>query len=257
MLPRERACFIDLMIYQHQHGPIPDDPERMTMYCSGIDEATLKATLKAKFKQTDEGWVNERLERVATDRKAYSEGQSVNGRIGQFWKKVKAKVSAKEMRQLKTLVYDEIGKEKFVQMMDEPKATLEGLLEGLLKHIANANAIKDVSENKLGVSVISEPSTNEHSMITWIRDNAPRVMSMKVPFTNETASKLMTDLKIETDASKERLKDILKAMHNRPNLLTNYLDANLTVRNWWKRDFDKSTQQATEKLTITKGVYYK
>ena len=142
MLPRERACFIDLMIYQHQHGPIPDDPERMTMYCSGIDEATLKATLKAKFKQTDDGWVNERLERVSTDRKAYSEGQSVNGRIGQFWKKVKAKVSAKEMRQLKTLVYDEIGKEKFVQMMDEPKATLEGLLEGLLKHIANANAIE-------------------------------------------------------------------------------------------------------------------
>lgn len=143
MLPRERACFIDLMIYQHQHGPIPDDPERMTMYCSGIDEATFKATLKAKFKQTDEGWVNERLERVSMDRKAYSEGQSVNGRIGQFWKKVKAKVSAKEMRQLKTLVYDEIGKEKFVQMMDEPKATLEGLLEGLLKHIANANANED------------------------------------------------------------------------------------------------------------------
>lgn len=96
-----------------------------------------------------------------------------------------------------------------------------------------------------------------HPLITWITDNAPRVMSMKVPLTNETASKLMTDLKIETDASKERLKDILKAMHNRPNLLTNYLDANLTVRNWWKRDFDKSTQQSTEKLTITKGVYYK
>ena len=141
MLPKERACFIDLLIYQHQHGPIPDDAERICLYCSGIDEATLKATLKAKFKLTLEGWINERLERVATDRKAYSEGQSVNGRIGQFWKKVKAKVSAKEMRVLKTLVYDEIGKEKFVQMMDEPKATLEGLLEGLLKHIANANAI--------------------------------------------------------------------------------------------------------------------
>lgn len=48
MLPEERACFIDLMIYQHQNGFIPDDKRRLMMYCSGIDEATLEATLEAK-----------------------------------------------------------------------------------------------------------------------------------------------------------------------------------------------------------------
>ena len=61
MLPEERACYIDLLIYQHQHGFIPDDVRRLTMYCSGINEATLKATLEAKFKLCDKGWINQRL----------------------------------------------------------------------------------------------------------------------------------------------------------------------------------------------------
>jgi uncharacterized protein YdaU (DUF1376 family) len=253
MLPKERACYIDLLIYQHQHGPIPDESERMCLYCSGIDKATLKATLKAKFKLTDDGWINERLDRVATDRRAYSEGQSVNGRIGQFWKKVKAKVSAKEMRQLKTLVYDEIGKEKFVEMMDEPKATLEGLLEGLLKHIANANAIEDLTVKGLkGVEGEIETTEPEHPMIAWIRQNAPRVLLMKVPLNNQSAKKLMEDLKINSDASKEKIKDIFKAMHNKPNLLTNYLDANLTARNWWKRELERTGEVAKANVTPIK-----
>lgn len=58
MLPEERACYMDLMIYQHQHGKIPAYLKRVLMYCSGVDEATLKATLVAKFKQDKEGWTD-------------------------------------------------------------------------------------------------------------------------------------------------------------------------------------------------------
>lgn len=57
MLPEERACFIDLMIYQHQRGPIPNDLKRVLLYCNGVDEATLKTTLQSKFKLTSEGWI--------------------------------------------------------------------------------------------------------------------------------------------------------------------------------------------------------
>lgn len=151
MLPRERACLIDLMIYQHQHGAIPNDMERMVMYCSGLDEATLQATLQAKFRLTDDGWVNDKLSLVTEDRKNYKDGQSVNGRIGQFWKKVKSIVTAKELKRLKDVVYNEIGKDAFSKMLTDEKATLEGLLKDLLKHIAiadaNENAIEDVSDS--------------------------------------------------------------------------------------------------------------
>jgi hypothetical protein len=146
MLPKERACLVDLMIYQQQHGPIPKDYERMVMYCSGCDEATLMATLKAKFRETEHGWINGKMEKVSRGREDYLDAQSINGRIGQFWKKVKALVNAKELKELKSVVYDEIGKEKFSEMLTDSKATLEGLLEGLRKHIANAIEDESVDE---------------------------------------------------------------------------------------------------------------
>lgn len=59
MLPEERTCYVDLMIYQHQRGPIPNDLQRVLLYCNGISEATLKATLQAKFKLTDKGWLSD------------------------------------------------------------------------------------------------------------------------------------------------------------------------------------------------------
>lgn len=72
MLPEERACLIDLLIYQHQHGEIPDDPKRLTMYCSGCSEETIKIVLNSKFKQTLNGtlngWSNEKLSNLVGER---------------------------------------------------------------------------------------------------------------------------------------------------------------------------------------------
>lgn len=62
MLPEERACYIDLLIYQHQNGIIPDDLKRLKMYCAGCDEQTIKNVLNQKFNQTVNGWLNKRLE---------------------------------------------------------------------------------------------------------------------------------------------------------------------------------------------------
>ena len=90
MLPEERACYMDLLIYQHQHGPIPTDIKRVLLYCNGIAEATLIATLEAKFKLCDKGWVNRRLSEVIQQREEFSNRQSVNGKVGQFFKKAKA-----------------------------------------------------------------------------------------------------------------------------------------------------------------------
>jgi len=170
MLPKERACLIDLMIYQHQHGAIPNDMERIIMYCSGIDEATLKATLEAKFKLTNEGWVNVKLDVVVQERKEYSNKQSGNGLVGQFFKKAKAIISAKELKQLKDYVYSEYGKDKLISELSKEQTTHEGMLKALLKHLAIGDAvvIKDKEDNNKGVVYFQEPKLND-AFTRWLK----------------------------------------------------------------------------------------
>lgn len=62
MLPEERACYIDLLIYQHQNGCIPNDVRRLQLYCSGCSAAVIQQVLNLHFKQTDNGWLNQRLQ---------------------------------------------------------------------------------------------------------------------------------------------------------------------------------------------------
>lgn len=148
MLPEERACYIDLMIYQHQHGCIPLDLKRVLLYCNGINEATLKATLKAKFEATLEGYVNLKLESVMLERSEFSNKQSINGTVGQFFKKAKALLSKKDYITLKELLSDNTNNQIFELIIGKEidKAMLDAMLIALLKHLedANANENKDV-----------------------------------------------------------------------------------------------------------------
>lgn len=96
--------------------------------------------------------------------------------------------------------------------------------------------VKDSILNKT-----KEDDTPKHPIIIWIEDKAPRVAQMKIPLNNQSAKNLLIDLDITSDAKKERLKNVITAMQNRPNLLTNNLDANLTIRNWWKREMERET----------------
>jgi uncharacterized protein YdaU (DUF1376 family) len=154
MLPKERACYIDLMIYQHQHGPIPNDMNRIAMYCSGIDEATLKATLEAKFKLTLNGWINERLENVISDRKKFSSKQSQNGKIGQFWKKSKSILSSSEYSQLRKAILDKDNSE--ILQLIKGKEISEATLKALLKHLVNENINVDVNDNDSLKEIVRE-----------------------------------------------------------------------------------------------------
>ena len=160
MLPEERACFIDLMIYQHQRGVIPNDLKRVLLYCNGIDEATLKATLEAKFKLTAEGWINERLQKVIDDRENYSEKQSINGAIGQFWKKAKAILSKKDYDNLKVMLSDKRNDEiiTLIKNKEINKATLEAMLEASLKHYRNRD--RDINKDLIKEGVKGEKNIN-------------------------------------------------------------------------------------------------
>lgn len=145
MLPEERACYIDLMIYQHQHGFIPSDTRRMMLYCGGVSEAVLIAVLEAKFKQCESGWYNERLQKVIEDREDYKDKQSKNGKIGQFYKKSKALLSASNYKKLCQVV-DSIGINDVICRINV-KEMDKAMLEALLKHLEDANAIEDINND--------------------------------------------------------------------------------------------------------------
>lgn len=147
MYPDERACYIDLMIYQHQNGPIPDDINRLKLYCSGIGEATLQATLKAKFKHTDKGWINDKLQTVIDERQEYAMKQSTNGRIGQFWKKAKLLLDSSNYKLLKKKLAEKNNDELLeeIENTEINKAMLEAMLKGSLKHLQIQFTITDLS----------------------------------------------------------------------------------------------------------------
>lgn len=150
MLPEERACYIDLLIYQHQNGIIPKDLKRVLMYCNGINEATLEATLEAKFKQTENGWLNDKLEKVKKEREDFSNKQSVNGTVGQFWKKAKGILDIKDYIKLRELLNNQSNNEIFEQIKD--KNIDKAMLIAMLKHLAivNVNAIVNKEKEKGG-----------------------------------------------------------------------------------------------------------
>jgi len=148
MLPEERACLIDLLVYQHQHGGyIPNDIKRLRMYCSGIDEATLVATLKAKFLLTDTGWQNGKMQVLTEERNSFKDTQSINGKVGQFYKKAYKLLTKNEQKKLKFQISklclnNEDLYNNWITKHQDPKAMLQAMLE----HIVNEDG--DVNESK-------------------------------------------------------------------------------------------------------------
>lgn len=143
MLPEERACYIDLLVYQHQHDYIPNDPKRMSMYCSGISEEIVMNTLKEKFKQTSKGWFNEVLQKTMADRSAYAKKQSENGTIGQFWKRAKTILNKQEYSKLKDVLYHVPKDELLKNLLG--KEINKAMLIAMLKHLEIIN--RDVNSN--------------------------------------------------------------------------------------------------------------
>lgn len=156
MLPEERACYVDLMVYQHQHDYIPNDIRRIAMYCVGVSEATLEATLEAKFKLCEKGWYNERLQEVMNDYQEYSKDQSDNGTYGQFIKKLNQDKSIKNITELKEFIKSVYTKERLIEDLksnNDYKATLEALL----KHRLNTRV---ESESKDEIEIKNKPIIN-------------------------------------------------------------------------------------------------
>jgi hypothetical protein len=94
--------------------------------------------------------------------------------------------------------------------------------EGLRKDTNNNEENKKNDNN--------EEKEYTHPLILFAKENAPDVMKMKAPLTNELCDKLATIYGIE------KVKHILTQMHNKNDLLKKYKSAYLTANDWLKRD---------------------
>ena len=170
MLPEERACYIDLLVYQHQNGFIPHELKRILMFCNGIDEATLQATLEAKFERTDKGWINKKLLSVVEERAEYKEKQSENGKVGQFYKKAKERLKAKELKELKDFINIDYTREKLIKDLNNSEsieATLEALLKASLKHLEDED--EDEIENEDEDIILIKDSEKNKILKDWLQ----------------------------------------------------------------------------------------
>jgi uncharacterized protein YdaU (DUF1376 family) len=229
MLPKERACYIDLLIYQHQNEFIPDDIERIVMYCSGIDEATLKAVLKAKFKLCDKGWYNQRLNKVVQERKDFSQKQSGNGLVGQFFKKAKATLKSKEYNKLKEFIYNDYSKDKLLEDLKK-EGSHEAMLEAMLKHLEDVNV--DVIKDSLKGSEEENPKQPEelHPLQQYVKDKFSTVSKMEVQLTYDNCIKLLEKY------NNKQISDTLIAMENYKPLLSKSKNVYLTLLTWLRKD---------------------
>lgn len=81
----------------------------------------------------------------------------------------------------------------------------------------------------------------------WILDNAPNVAKMKEPITREQFERLFADYPAEVIYEK------LGAMHNYKPLLSKCNSANLTIRNWIRRDNERK-QGSSGSFGAAKGT---
>lgn len=97
MLPEERGCYVDLMIYQHQNGVIPNDIRRLMMHCSGCSEEIIRSVLQSKFNQTVDGWLNQKLNDVVNQRSTYRPKKIAAGVLAGILSKSKISKKNKEI----------------------------------------------------------------------------------------------------------------------------------------------------------------
>jgi hypothetical protein len=105
---------------------------------------------------------------------------------------------------------------------------------------------KNKKLNTNAIAIGGKPPTHTQEEIdlfknftTFINDSAPNVSKMKEPFIIDEY------LNLRKDFTKDFVKDMVLKMHNYKPLLQKNTSANLTFRNWAKRDYNGDKGQLT------------
>ena len=243
MLLEERATFIDLLIYQHQHQFIPNDFKRVALYCTGSNESIVKAVLEAKFKLCDNGWQNLKLSGVVDERKLFSNRQSVNGTVGQFFKKAIKILSKKDYTKLKEIFENQTVEEIYLTIKDKEinEAMLQAMLVAKLKHL------EDENENEDRIINTDLDLIKEHKLNLFISEKYPTVSKLE-KMTDEQCDFIIATYPKDLIISK------LEAMENKKDLLTKYSSCYLTLWGWLKRRKNDAEPVDNSKASQNLGV---
>lgn len=111
-------------------------------------------------------------------------------------------------------------------------------------HLYSNTKKESIIKGGMGENEIEEITPDDEFSLfqQWIQDNASTVATMREPFTREQYERIVADYR------EEDVKNVLESMHNYKPLKTKCISANLTVRNWLKRD---KTPKRSELLTGT------
>lgn len=122
-----------------------------------------------------------------------------------------------------------IGRERVIKNSETPSETPNET------HINKDNYYPPIlSSTKVESNIIPPRGEREVNpdylkFLEWLKVNAPRVLQMKEPITEEQF------ISLKTDFDTQFLCDLLREMHNYEPLLKKNRSANLTLRNWAKR----------------------
>ena len=76
----EFGCYVRLLMHQWAQGEIPKETQRLARIAPSVTHNW--DLLKAKFVETENGLINERLEEIRNERMAYLKKQQENGKKG-------------------------------------------------------------------------------------------------------------------------------------------------------------------------------
>ncbi|PSG90890.1 DUF1376 domain-containing protein [Aurantibacter aestuarii] len=161
MLPEERACYIDLLIYQHQNGYIPTDLKRVQMFCSGCSLEVVETVLNTKFNQvvnhlvnqktnqTETVWLNKRLTEETTKRDKYRPQKVASGTFAGLISKSKLTKKQKEKIK-KDFNFSKIIEKKGVLItdLDLIKSNVKDQFNQMVDHMVNNLENENENENE-------------------------------------------------------------------------------------------------------------
>lgn len=144
-----RAWYFDLMLYQFDKGPIPNDEDEIAGICRvrpseyNLFNQMVNQVLKQKFTQNDNGnWVNAFADEVITKRKSFKEKRVKSSNIGVVVK------MAKKMPGVKDRHIEMLKKELYNLSIEEIEQYKEKkVLNQKVNHLVNLYINEDVNED--------------------------------------------------------------------------------------------------------------
>ncbi|WP_300440653.1 DUF1376 domain-containing protein [Christiangramia sp.] len=182
-----RAWYFDLILYQFDNGPIPNDIDTMAGICRVLPSEydlfnqMVKQVVKQKFNQKEDGsWYNEFAEQVISKRKSFKEKRTKSSNIGVVVKMAKKLPACtdKVIELLKSKLYnlsiEEIEKFKNNHVLNQ---TVNQMVNLYIDEDVNVN--KDIysEEGGVGEETISDKAYNvlKKQSPAWIESFEMRV----------------------------------------------------------------------------------